>query len=141
MPTFTLLISFALYCICLANDGYYIDGPDPRAWAPAWGLLIFGWMGVTAGTFTWLANPALFFAWISMLRSKYRAALLAAIIALSLMISFLLQSTVVSSEAPTYSRIIGYGTGFWLWVGSAVIQIVGCIVMLAFRSRQKVGMN
>jgi len=119
------------------NDGYYIDGPNPRAWAPAWGLLVFGWLGVTAGTYTWLANPALCYAWISMFRRKYRFSVLAAIIALLLMISFVFQSTVVSSEAPTYSKIVGYGAGFWLWIGSAAIQIVGCVAMLTFRNCKK----
>ncbi|MYM39444.1 hypothetical protein [Duganella qianjiadongensis] len=119
------------------NDGYYIDGPNPLAWSQAWGLLVFGWLGITTGTYTWLANPILFYAWISMFQSRYRSSALAAIIALLLMISFFFQSTVVSSEAPTYSKIVGYGAGYWLWIGSAVIQIVGCVTILVFRNLQK----
>lgn len=133
----TLIVSLTLYCICLMNNGYYIEGSDPLAWAPAWALLIFGWVGAAAGTYAWLANPALFFSWILMLRNKCAASLRAAIVAFLLMVSFLFQSTVISSEAPTYSRIIGYGVGFWLWISSAVVQITGCIALLTIRKQEK----
>ena len=39
-----LVASFVLFALCLPNDGYYIEGPDPRAWSAAWGLLLLvGW--------------------------------------------------------------------------------------------------
>ena len=66
-----ILPSVALFAVCLVNDGYYIDGPDPRAWAPAWGLLLFGWVGVFTGTVAWFANPVLFLAWITLPCAPY----------------------------------------------------------------------
>jgi hypothetical protein len=70
----------------------------------------------------------LFLAWALSLSKKYFSSLLAAIVALLLMVSFLFQVTVVSSEAPTYSRVASYEIGFWLWVASAVTQVVGSFV-------------
>lgn len=54
-----LWLSVGLFVLCLANDGYYIEGSNPRAWAAAWGLLLVGWIGMFSGTLAWLANPAL----------------------------------------------------------------------------------
>jgi hypothetical protein len=65
-----LWISVVLYVLCLTQEGYYIDGPDPKAWSPAYGLLIFGWIGLFAGVFAWLANPLLFASWILLAISK-----------------------------------------------------------------------
>lgn len=33
-------LSMGLFTLCLFNDGYYISGQNPRAWAPAWGILL-----------------------------------------------------------------------------------------------------
>jgi hypothetical protein len=117
-----------LFAVCLANDGYYIAGPEPRAWAPAWGLLLVGWIGVFYGIVAWVANPALFFAWRLFYLRRYRAATIVALMAAALMLSFLLIKSVVSSEAPTYSKVIGYGPGYWIWVSSAGALVLGSIL-------------
>ena len=108
-PKFALAASFALFAACLLNDAYYIEGSDPRAWSRAWGLLLIGWVGFASGTIAWLANPALILAWVLSLNKKHVLSLVAAVVALLLMVSFLFQASVISSEAPTYSRVVGYG--------------------------------
>ena len=129
-----LWISLALYVICLTQDGYYIDGADPEAWSPAYGLLFIGWIGIFAGMFAWLANPLLFASWFLLATSRHRAAFFVSLGALLFAMSFLLHSEVISSAAPTYSRIIGYGMGYWLWIASALILVVGAGV-LTFRPK------
>lgn len=123
----TLSISIALFILCLTNDGYYIAGPDPRAWAPGWGLFLFGWIGIFSGTVSWVANPLLLYAWVMFFLKRYRRSAMFAFGALVLMLAFLMSKTVVSSEAPTYSRIVGYGTGYWLWIASAAILLIGTL--------------
>lgn len=120
-----LVASIGLFVACLFGDGYYIDGPDPRAWSPAVGLLLCGWVGLFFGVFNWFANPALLLAWILHVVKRYEAATLAAGAAFLLMIGFLFRTTIVSSEAPTYSRITGLGAGYWLWVAAGGIQTLG----------------
>lgn len=121
----TLSISGALYLVCLTQDGYYIDGPDPEAWAPAYGLLIAGWLGMFAGVFAWLANPLLFASWYLLTRSRHGAAFFVSSGALLFATSFLLQPEVISSTKPTYSQITGYGVGYWLWITSVLVVMVG----------------
>jgi hypothetical protein len=120
-------LSIALFVLCLSCDGYYIEGQNPRAWAPSWGLLLIGWSGLFYGTFSWLANPALFAAWFMFYRRRYWRATICGLIAAVLMLSFLLTKTIVSSEAPTYSRVIGHGIGYWLWVASAFVLLSASI--------------
>lgn len=127
-PRFALIASVVVFVVCLQNDGYYIEGPQPRAWSDAWTLLLLGWIGIGSGTMAWLANPALLLAWVFSLKKRPAPSLLSAIVALAFMVSLLFQQTVVTSEAPTYSRIIGYGIGFWLWIVSAALQAVGSAV-------------
>lgn len=103
--------------------------------APALGLLILGWTGIMYGIFTWLANPALFAAWILGFRKKSKSCFLASAIALAFVTTFLLRETIVSSEAPTYSPIISYGTGFWLWVASGSVQTVGAAISIGLMRR------
>ena len=37
---------------------------------------------------------------------------------------FLFRHTMIASEAPTYEKIIGYGTAYCLWLTSAGLMIV-----------------
>jgi hypothetical protein len=127
-------LSIVSFVTCLTQDGYYIDDSNPKAWSPAWGLLVFGWMGLLSGTFAWLANPLLFGSWVLLAMSKYRVAFYLSLGALLFAVSFLLHSEVISSTKPSYSKIVGYGIGYWLWIASALILAVGAGV-LSFRSK------
>jgi hypothetical protein len=109
-----------LFGLCLFGDGYYIEGPNPRAWSPAWGLLAFGWLGVGAGGTAWLANPCLLLGWVALARRWKPVSIILAASALLLVISFLGVDRVIASEVPTYAHVVGYGIGYWLWLASAV---------------------
>lgn len=121
------VLSVVLFLTSLTQDGYYIDRPgDPRAWAPCIGLLLIGWLGVFDGILAWLANPALLAAWIFLnFRSSRRlgAAIGAAAIAFAL--SFLLYTEILTNEAGGTSKITGYGAGYWLWVASGGVAMIG----------------
>jgi hypothetical protein len=99
--------------------------------------LLFGWIGVLSGTVAWLANPALLFAWLMFLMGRYQGAAISALIATALMLSFLLTKTVISSEAPTFSKVIGYGPGYWLWLASALALVIGSILEALFAANAK----
>jgi hypothetical protein len=133
-------LSVTLFALSLANDGYYLDRPDPRAWAPGWGLLLVGWIGVFSGTIAWLANPAMLTAWILFYYERYRRSAAFALIAAALMLSFLFTRSVIDSEAPTFSRVTGYGLGYWLWLASALGLLGGSILgMLSARKAKASG--
>jgi hypothetical protein len=127
-PRLMLIGSLVTFSACLMQDAFYIAGPSPKAWSDSWALLLTGWSGIIFGTVAWLANPALASAWILSIARLPGLSLLSAVIALAFMLSFLLETNVVTSTLPTYSDITGYGTGFWLWVCSATLQGFGSAV-------------
>jgi hypothetical protein len=57
-----VLASLVLFVVCLTQDGFYIEGPNPRAWASALYLFLLGWLGLLSGTIAWFANPLLWIA-------------------------------------------------------------------------------
>jgi hypothetical protein len=130
LPKIVIVASIIVFAAALTQDGYYIDAENPRAWSPGWGLLLFGWLGLLDGVFAWLANPLLLSAWIFSFVGKKKLALALAIPAPLFMLGFLFRDTIISSEAPTYSKITGHGTGYWLWLASACLTILGAALAL-----------
>lgn len=125
LPKILAFISIGLFAVALTQNGYYIDRPNRNAWAPAWGELAVGWISVFSGTVAWLGNPLLFASWVALFNKALRAAGLFAAVALGFMLSFLLNRTIIDSEAPSYARITGYGLGYWLWLSSAATVVIG----------------
>jgi hypothetical protein len=128
-------LSIALFVLCLTQDGYYIAGRNPRAWSPAIGLLLLGWIGLSEHAFAWIANPLMFLAWFFAWKSKPGRALVLSGLALVFMASFLSEKRILSDENGGTSAITGYGPGFWLWLASAAVMMGGAAMAL-FRSRQ-----
>lgn len=126
-----LAVSVGLFAIAMTQDAYYIDAEDPAAWASSWILLTAGWVGIFDGVFAWLANPLIAMAWGFYLARKHRAGAWSAAAATILALSFLMHAQIISSSAPTYSTITGYGLGYWLWIASAASVLVANLVAQA----------
>jgi hypothetical protein len=118
-------LSVALFLLCLTQDGYYVEGPDPRAWASPAVLLSMGWLGVFEGVFAWLANPLLLAAWISLALGHQRIALETAAAAVAFALSFFTVDTILVNEAGGNARVTGVGAGYHLWVASMLVVVVG----------------
>ena len=130
-----LIGSVLLFLASLTQDGYYLAGDNPESWSASWLLLLIGWMGLYVGVFAWLANPLLVLSWMLCLRGKHGAALIVSTAAVLFALSFLLHSTIVADEAPTYKAVTGYGVGYWLWLASMLIMAAGTLgLYLASRS-------
>lgn len=118
-----IVVSIGLYALSLTQDAYYIAGDDPKAWASGWVLLLLGWIGAIGfdAGLAWFANPLLFISWVMHFTKNELGSVKAGAVATAFALSFLLFDKVISSEAPTYSEIIGYGFGYWLWLSSCAI--------------------
>ena len=62
------------------------------------------------------------------MKPKWAAGL--AFLGLLFMLSFLLNKTIVDSEAGSNSRISGHGLGYWLWLSSAAVALFGACLLL-----------
>jgi len=120
-----VLASVVLFAVCLTQDGFYIEGANPRAWASALYLFLIGWLGLLSGTIAWFANPLLIAAWVLFWLRRYWIALALGAAALFCALSFLNVDTVVVSEAPTFAKVTGFGLGYWLWITSMIVITAG----------------
>ncbi|WP_426584296.1 hypothetical protein [Mucilaginibacter sp. R-33] len=96
--------------------------------------LIFGGAG-----FSWLANPFLIIAWFSF-KDRYLRTIVVSSISVAFMVSLLVFKEIISDEAGNYSAIVNYKLGYWLWVLSGGIMLVGSMLVF-FRSKLSVNIT
>ena len=129
-------LSVALFVVSLTLDAYYVEGSNPKAWSASYGLLLVGWIGVLTGIFAWLANPLLALAWALFLLKLDQLSAIASVLAAVTAASFLRETSIMVSEAPTYAKITGHGPGYWLWLSSMLVMIAGaCWPPMRMRKR------
>ncbi len=115
--------------------GVFIISLTQKSYCSSYGLcnnygflsLFFGWIGVFMlhiPAFTWLANPLLLGSWV-FFRKNSKTSFILSIIAFSLMLSFLLVDEIISNEAGTKSKVVFYGLGYYLWLLSSFIMLIG----------------
>ena len=83
-----------------------------------------------AGYVAWLANPIIVAAWFIYLGNRRSSALISAVLALGLTLTFLGVAEVPLSPKLGDVKIVSYGTGYWLWIASAGILVAGVSVNL-----------
>ncbi len=132
----TLALSVALFAGCLTQKCYCSGN---NGCGDSLAVLLMGGLGILAelgglsdhglqyplgATITWLANPLLILAWFFALRDR-KTALVLALAASALSAGFLLFKHVIGNSAESYSEVIGYAAGYWLWVASAWVLALG----------------
>ena len=119
-------ISIVVFICSLGESTYRTDWPgEPHG--SCFVLLLIGWLGVLGGIWAWLANPALLGAWISVWSRRTRPlALLCSLAALGFALTFLGQKEMDVDEAGNHAKIISYGAGYWVWIASIGVMILGC---------------
>tara|TARA_R110000822_G_scaffold210836_2_gene346502 strand:+ start:470 stop:910 length:441 start_codon:yes stop_codon:yes gene_type:complete len=121
-----LLLSIGVFIISLTQKSYCTSREVCRYFSGFLDL-IFGWFGVFMlyiPTFPWLANPLLLVSWI-LFRKKPKASFILSIVAFILMLSFLLVDKIITNEAGTKSKVVSYELGYWLWLFSSFIMLIG----------------
>ena len=92
---------------------------------------IFGIFGMFIGgneTLTWFANPLLILAWLLI---KYRkTSFLLSLLSTLIAVSFLIFDEVVITEAGHSSIITRYTLGYWLWIASHSVMLLGNVLLM-----------
>ncbi len=89
-------------------------------------ILIIGFFGLITGgaCITWLANPLLLIAWIY-LKKRPKQSIIFSGLAFIFSISFLFFDKILANEAGHYLEITQYRLGYWLWLFSSLIMLIG----------------
>ena len=120
-----LLISIGLFIISLTQKAYCTES----LCADSLAVFIMGPLGFAFpfATLVWLANPILLISWIKIYKNR-KESLIASFLATLIALSFLLFNKIVDDEAGHYRNIIGYQSGYWLWVLSSGVMFIGNLV-------------
>jgi len=88
-------------------------------------VFIFGILGLYqfGASICWLANPLLIFSWFTIKRTK--VSFIFSLCSSILAISFLFFDEVMINEAGHYGKVTSYELGYWLWVLSSLIMLMG----------------
>jgi hypothetical protein len=76
---------------------------------------------------SWYANVLLFCAWVGLWTGRRRWSAIFSVGAAALSLSFLLGKNVVSNEGFVALPITGVAAGYWLWVSSAFLALLGTL--------------
>jgi len=124
MNKIVYFFSIVLYLVALTQNSFEtIVGPNSKGIMD----LLVGWMGVLMlhpPAMVWLANPTLVAAWV-FIKKNQRTSFILSVISLVIMLSFLLFDEIIVNESGASSKITAYGLGYWLWVLSAFIMVIG----------------
>jgi len=103
-------------------------------------VFLLGWAAIFSGAagFSWLANPLLIAAWLT-LRRNLRTSMFLAVFAFLFALSFLLSGAIIDNEAGHVHQIIAYRAGYWIWVASSFTMVVGTFVLMLKRNNRNVG--
>lgn len=123
----TLGVSIGLMLLALNQEAYCTaEGCMHSMMA-----FIFGIFGMFIGgneTLAWFANPLLISAWLFIKHRK--ASFLLSLLSTLIAMSFLIFDEVVINEAGQNSIITRYTLGYWLWIGSHTVMILGNVLLM-----------
>lgn len=96
-----------------------------QEWQYGYSLFMWGWLGVFAGQFAWLANPAIIIS-----QFKIRSMTLMLLIIFILFISIAEALTIREIPDVPADRILAFGIGYHLWITASIITLVSDLIKL-----------
>lgn len=133
LKNFLLLTSILLFLFSLTQKCYCTTSTCSDSII----VFILGWAAIfTSGAgLVWFANPLLIFSWF-MLKRNLKTSMFVSVFASLISLSFLLFETIIDNEGGGHNSIISYKSGYWTWVASSMVMMVGTFVLM-FRHNSK----
>ena len=131
-------ISIVLFAISLTQKCFCTTttcSDSSMSFLLGWGAVVSGGAGIT-----WLANPCLFGAWIT-LKKNLKTSMFLSMFAFLIALGFLLFDNIKDNEGGVSHRIISYKPGYWLWVLSAFCMLAGTFFLMAKSNSMKMSLS
>lgn len=128
-------VSAALFIVSLTQKAYC----TASSCSDSIMLLLTGWASFIYGLigFCWLANPLLVVTWFSIQRNP-RLALFTSSASFLFAFLFLLVSNIVVNENNGSETIIARKAGYWLWLASHFVMLIGTYrEMISFNRKRR----
>ena len=122
------ILSFVVFIVSLTQTAYITEPADSIA-SNAFVAFLTGWLNFMGPGISWFANPLLIISWILLLNNKIKFSLILSFIAVLFCLSFLLFNKIALDEAVNYGEILGYGSGYWLWLTSCITMFMGSVLI------------
>ncbi|MGO1003293.1 hypothetical protein [Lysobacter sp. CA196] len=127
-----LALSLLAFVVCLVLPAYTVQSASSQMHSGlAYEKLLMGFLGPLIGVFEWYANPALFLSWLLLWKKHFIAGGIFAAAALATAGAFLFRHEIIVNEAGHSGAIISKDIGYWLWIASIAIALIGnatCLV-------------
>ncbi len=122
-----LRISIALFVTSLTQKCYCTTSTCSDS------IMVFllGWFAMISGGagISWVANPLVIFAWMK-LKKNLKLSMFLSVFAMLMSLSFLLFGSIVDNENNQQNPIISYCAGYWLWLSSTVVMVIGTFSLM-----------
>lgn len=120
-----LLLSIVIFIISLTQECFCTS----KGCADSIIVFVFGIFGILSGGvgLSWFANPLIIASWISIKNNKTSTIL--SIIAFVLSFSFLFFKEIMTDESGKLRNIGRYKSGYWLWLLSIFIMLLGNVII------------
>ena len=122
-------ISLGVLLVALTQKTYCT--PDCGSHGSGFVAFLFGTLGIFVGGayITWFANPFLILSWLFIGKRPWVSLVLSSF-SLAIAFSFLTYDEIMIKEAGHYGKIVGYALGYWLWITSIAIMLLGSLFCL-----------
>ncbi|MCQ6960617.1 hypothetical protein [Mucilaginibacter aquariorum] len=122
----TLVCSITLYIASLTQSGFSTDNGQVDN-GPGYALVLTGWLCVSIAGISWFANPLLILSWFSFKSQSNKRSLFLSLLAFLISLSFMFNKFIIVDEGGSLHEISGYRLGYWLWLASCVLMLIGNI--------------
>jgi hypothetical protein len=135
IPIIITVASVIVYCSSLFFDCFCAGGSCHGSFM----VLLVGWLGGIAAAgacMTWFANPFIWAAWVVNIKAPKGTILLSSLATLGCL-SFLFFDKIATDEGGTPHEITELKIGYWLWLASPIIILIGNAITRIFLSSGK----
>jgi len=119
-----IALSAVVFACSITQVAFTVIPSEGSGEVTALSACLFGWMAALGSGFCWLANPLLCYSWIALFENQRRSEW-TGVSAVLLALSFLCLKKVVAGQSGLPKEIVSYGTGYWLWLSSLVVNCIG----------------
>lgn len=125
MKKWILISSISIYGLSLWLTPFYLEG-DKQGTIGIQPLIVgvIYTLTLLQGGLAWLANPLIFIVWFNYSK-RPKLSLVLSVLATICALSFLSVESLIINEAGHTKKVIGYGVGYWLWLSSCLILVIG----------------